>query len=263
MALDAVTLSLAGGLVTAASGIFLLVMWSQDRTAWSAFWWGIGNCGLGTGIVLAGFHADLPYFISNLFAPLLLDLSTPFAFIAARVFNRGSVPRNRMIAGVATWMTMLIAIGAIVSERAAASVGVATSACFYAAAAFEFWLGRHEELRGRKPIIGVVATYAAALFLLAAQFALATDFVPVATVGWLGAVQFVGLVYALGVTTFLVTMLSERKEKTYRTAALTDSLTGLPNRRAFLDRAQRVLDRRGVNCGSAALLAFDLDRFKE
>jgi diguanylate cyclase (GGDEF)-like protein len=262
MALDVATLSLAGGLITVASGVFLLVVWCQDRSTWPAFWWALGNCGLGIGIIVVGFHASLPFVVADVIAPLLLDLSAPLAFIAARVFNRGSVHRNRMVGGVAAWLALLIVTGGFAPEQIVAALGVATSACFYAAAAYEFWAGREEELRGRNPIIAVVAAYAAALFLLAVQFASTTHFVPVATAGWLGVVQFVGLVYALGVTLFLVMMLGGRSEFKYRLAALTDVLTGLPNRRGFLERAQRMLDRQAQKAEPATLLAFDLDRFK-
>jgi diguanylate cyclase (GGDEF)-like protein len=262
MALDTATISLAGGLVTFFSGVFLFVYWRQNRSAWSAFWWAVGNCGLGTGIILVGFHAVLPFIVSNVVAPLLLDLSSPFAFVAARVFNRGSIDRYRMAGGVTAWMTLIIVTGALAPEHVVAALGVGTSAGFYAAAALEFWLGRGEELRGRIPIIGIVTLYSASLLMLAAQFASATDYVPVATAGWLGAVQFVGLVYALAVALFLTMMLNGRNEKQYIAEALTDPMTGLANRRAFMNRGQQMLDREALDTCPVSVLAFDLDRFK-
>lgn len=262
MTVDVATISLAGGLVTFFSGLFLLVYWWQNRSAWPAFWWAVGHCGLGTGIILVGIHAVLPFFVSNIAAPLLLDLSAPFAFVAARVFNRGSVNRYRAVGGISAWMAAAIVTGMFASEHLAAAFGVATSAAFYATAALEFWLGRSEKLRGRMPIVAVVALYAITLFLLAAQFASETDYVPVATPGWLGAVQFTGLVYALAVALFLTMMLNNRSEKKYIAEALSDPLTGLANRRAFMDRSQRMLDRQGHDRQPVSLLVFDLDRFK-
>jgi diguanylate cyclase (GGDEF)-like protein len=263
MTLDVATISLAGGIATVFSGIFLLAYWWQNRRFWSAFWWAVGHCGLGTGIILVGLHAVLPFFVSNIAAPLLLDLSAPFSFVAARVFSRGSIDRYRVAGAVAAWMALLIGSGVFASEHLAAALGVATSAGFYAAAALELLFERGEELRGRIPLIGIVTLYAIALFMLAGQFALATDFVPVATPGWLGAVQFIGLVYALAVSLFLTMMLNNRTEKKYIAEALTDPLTGLANRRAFMDRSQRMLDRQGRDRQPVSLLAFDLDRFKQ
>ncbi len=51
-------------------------------------------------------------------------------------------------------------------------------------------------------------------------------------------------------------------EEEYRNAALHDELTGLPNRRLFVERIELALERaRRERCGAAVLL-FDLDNFK-
>jgi hypothetical protein len=73
--------------------VFLLVYWWYDRTARAALWWAVGHRGLGAGVVLVGLHDVLPFAIANVATPLLLDLATPFAFVAARIFNRGSIFR--------------------------------------------------------------------------------------------------------------------------------------------------------------------------
>jgi diguanylate cyclase (GGDEF)-like protein len=51
-----------------------------------------------------------------------------------------------------------------------------------------------------------------------------------------------------------------RRAKTMRVLALTDELTGLPNRRAILDRLTRRL--RSKNMAPAAVIIFDIDHFK-
>jgi len=58
-------------------------------------------------------------------------------------------------------------------------------------------------------------------------------------------------------------MLNERSEAMHKAASLIDPLTGLPNRRAFMDRAERLFDRSDREEKPISLLAFDLDRFKE
>ena len=80
---------------------------------------------------------------------------------------------------------------------------------------------------------------------------------------WLGIVHFVELIYSVGVTLVLVLMLKERSDTALKSAALTDPLTGLANRRAFMDRTQRLLDRHRRDYGPVHLLAFDLDHFKK
>ena len=262
MSLDATTLTFAGGFVTFLGGLFLLAYWWQDRAAWAAFWWALANCGLGTGITLLALRSVLPFYVSNITAPLLLDLCAVLAFVAARVFNRGSIDPYRVVASVAAWVTLLIITGIFTREQFAAALGVGISGGLYAAAAVEFWLGRTEKLPGRKSIMGILASFSISLFLLALQFATASKYSPAASMSLLGVINFVGFLYALGVTTFLIIMLKGRNEEKYRISALVDPLTGLGNRRAFMDRAQRMFDRHGHDASPVALLAFDLDRFK-
>jgi diguanylate cyclase (GGDEF)-like protein len=50
-----------------------------------------------------------------------------------------------------------------------------------------------------------------------------------------------------------------RRARLMRRLAMTDELTGIPNRRAILDRLQRRIDRGGA---PAAVLIFDIDHFK-
>jgi diguanylate cyclase (GGDEF)-like protein len=262
MDLDSTTLNLAGGLTTAASGAVLLVVWVQDRREWSALWWALSNALLGCGIILAGFNGALPFLLTNVIGPLFLDLAAPIAFIAASVLEHRSIQPYRMAGLVAAWLGAMALTGILAGESFAAFLGAGTAAWFYAAIARMLWLGRKEELQGRMPLVGIIATYAVALFMLAVQFTLSAGYIPLAITGWLGLIQFIALVYSFGVAVFLTKMLSGRIQTLYRTESLTDSLTGLPNRRAFLDRAQRLLDRLTQDGEFAALLTFDLDRFK-
>ena len=60
-----------------------------------------------------------------------------------------------------------------------------------------------------------------------------------------------------------VAMSKERAELEQRKVALTDSLTGVANRRAFFERGEALLDWAMAERRPAALLLFDLDQFKE
>ncbi|MFC1457311.1 GGDEF domain-containing protein [Microvirga arabica] len=57
-----------------------------------------------------------------------------------------------------------------------------------------------------------------------------------------------------------LSMAKERLKFEYKQAALVDDLTGIPNRRAFLQAAARLLDR--LHDRPAGCLLFDLDNFK-
>jgi diguanylate cyclase (GGDEF)-like protein len=57
-------------------------------------------------------------------------------------------------------------------------------------------------------------------------------------------------------------MAKERAELRHKTAALIDPLTGIANRRAFLDEVHVVSRRQGAQARPVAMLVADLDHFK-
>jgi diguanylate cyclase (GGDEF)-like protein len=263
MTLDVSTLAFAAGIVALASGLILLANWWLDRAAWTAFWWGAASCGMGVGIVMLALQDILPAFISYVIAPLVLSLCAALMWVAARIFNRGSVKAIPVFAASGGWMAMLIVTGATGHNQLAAVLGAGVSACLYGAAANEFWLARGEPLQGRWPMIGLLALEAIALFLAAFGLSSPTISSAAPSMSWTGIINFVGLVYSAGSAIFLIMMLRERSEAKHKAAALVDPLTGLANRRAFMDLAQRMLERNLRDEAPMSLLAFDLDLFKE
>jgi diguanylate cyclase (GGDEF)-like protein len=263
MTIDVSTLAFAAGVVAFASGLILLANWWLDRAAWTAFWWGAASCGMGVGIAMLALQDILPAFISYVVAPLVLSLCAALMWVAARIFNRGSVKAIPVLAALGGWMAMLIVTGATGHNQLAAVLGAGISACLYTAAATEFWLARGEPLQGRWPMVSLLSLQAIALFLAAVGLSSPGISSPLPSIGWFGIINFVGLVYSTGSAIFLIMMLKERGEAKHKAAALVDPLTGLPNRRAFMDRAGRLFDRSERDGKPISLLAFDLDRFKE
>jgi diguanylate cyclase (GGDEF)-like protein len=262
MFLDVQTLTFAGGLVSLSSGLLVLLYWLQDRTSWVAFWWAMGSIGSGMGIFLLALHGAVPPFASDILGPWLLDVCAVVPWVTARIFSRLSINPYLVLAGVGTWIMTEAFAGAFGSEQLAIAVGIVISGCLYAAGAIEFWRARAEQLRGRWPMISALGVFAFALFLASIGLSTATHQMLTPSVGWLGIIHFVGLVYAVVGAISLIMMLKERSEAIYKAAALTDPLTGFANRRSFMDRAQRVFDRNAGDDKPISLLAFDLDRFK-
>jgi diguanylate cyclase (GGDEF)-like protein len=262
MLLDAPTLTFAGGFVSLVSGLLVLFYWFHDRTAWAALWWAMASCGAGVGIILLALHGVVPFYASNIVGPWILDICSVLTWVAARIFNRGSINPYPVIAGVGAWIAILAVTGARGNEQLAIALGTVLSGCLYTAAAFEFWLARGEELRGRWPMIAILGLFAIVLFLATVQLYSSMTFIPTPSIGWLGSIHFVGLINSVIGAISLVMMLKERSEAKYKTDALIDPLTGLANRRAFMDRVQRLFDRSGRDGKPISLLACDLDQFK-
>jgi len=123
MTLDVSTLTFAAGVVAFASGLILLVNWWLDRTVWAAFWWGAASCGMGVGVTMLALHDILPAFVSYVAAPLILSMCAALMWVAARIFNRGSVRATPVLAALGGWMAILIVMGATGHNQLAAVFG--------------------------------------------------------------------------------------------------------------------------------------------
>src|SRR6185295_2948640 len=79
--------------------------------------------------------------------------------------------------------------------------------------------------------------------------------------GWLELLSIEGLLFTISIAFMLLAMAKERTEYRHRAAARTDALTGIANRRGFLEQTA-VSRRTAAGTQPTAVLLFDLDRFK-
>ena len=79
--------------------------------------------------------------------------------------------------------------------------------------------------------------------------------------GWLELLSLEGLLFTISIAFILLAMAKERTEYRHRAAARTDSLTGIANRRGFLEQTA-VSRRAATGTQPTAVLLFDLDHFK-
>jgi diguanylate cyclase (GGDEF)-like protein len=183
----------------------------------------------------------------------------------SRSFEGRRVRAPLIAAGAAIW----IAAFQLESFRASPPSCVVLVSFIQAAYALlsgrELWYARDRELISRWPTLVLVVGHAG--FLLA-RIPFATVVASSAAAGQpRSAIVLVMAAEALFVNFCLpflrVAMSKERSELEQRKAALTDSLTGVANRRAFFDLGKRLLARTIADRRPVALLLFDLDRFKE
>jgi diguanylate cyclase (GGDEF)-like protein len=80
--------------------------------------------------------------------------------------------------------------------------------------------------------------------------------------GWLDVLAIETIIYSIGTAFLVLIMVKDREVRIQRTAASTDPLTGLLNRRAFLESARALAAREQKAGRPVSLLMFDLDRFK-
>ena len=79
---------------------------------------------------------------------------------------------------------------------------------------------------------------------------------------WLTALTLSTLLYAVGTAFLILALVQDRSIRFHKDAAALDPLTGLFNRRAFLESAQQLIGERSGDRRPVTLLMFDLDNFK-
>ena len=79
---------------------------------------------------------------------------------------------------------------------------------------------------------------------------------------WLAVFTLETMLYAVGTAFIVLLMVKDNDVDVYRNAASTDHLTGLLNRRAFLETALNLCARRGERGEPVTMLMLDLDHFK-
>ena len=129
-------------------------------------------------------------------------------------------------------------------------------------AAYELWSARGESLTSRWPIIGLLVAHAV-LMPLRIPLAESLGAHQPTHVDLFAFVAFEAIFICVCVAYLLGSVVSERTVLRFKRASLSDPLTGVANRRAFLDEAPRVIRRAKYAHQPVALLLFDLDRFKE
>jgi diguanylate cyclase (GGDEF)-like protein len=81
--------------------------------------------------------------------------------------------------------------------------------------------------------------------------------------GWFPQVLLTIILIRVALAFIVLSMAKERQEQEQRMDALTDSLTGLPNRRALFEAADAIGQRRILGGTPVSVLIFDLDHFKD
>src|SRR5579863_5773083 len=127
MTFDVSTITFAGGVVSLAGGLVLLMNWLQDRATRAALWWGAANCVLGFGVIGLALQGVLPTFAFQVVAPLLLNAAGAFAWIAARIFNRGAINSEALVVAGAAFIAPLVVAAACADPHLAPALVAATS----------------------------------------------------------------------------------------------------------------------------------------
>ena len=261
MQLDLPTVMAMGSFVTACTGTVLLVAWLQNRTTPGVGLWGLSNIIAGAGIFSLMLGAVLHLPSRPLLGATLLALSQGLAWRAARTFDDKSAPLPLAFLGM---FAVVLANSTPGLQVIAGSAGPAVGAIYMASIAASLWLGRRERLPARGPLIILAAVHAGVLTLGIYSFfnrAVGADVVP-SVMSLFGFVHFESMIFFVGTAVFILSLVKERGEAASRAAANIDPLTGIANRAALMEHAERTLRRCRRDGSPLSVMMFDLDRFK-
>jgi len=264
MNLDVNTLFMVTIYVEAILGLLLLFAWVQNTQIHAVAWWGFAHLMRAASVALFGLYGTAPNLVSIDLANALLFTAFAVTWTGARVFDGRPVEPVYLVTGAVIWLLVcrLPGMQDALRERALVAAGIITAYTWLTA--YEFWRGRDEQLVSRWPAIFMLFAHGA-LFLLRTPLLAALPWAPTRDLTgsvWLTVLSFEALLFTISIAFILLAMAKERTELRHRTAAMIDPLTGIANRRAFLQDAKGIALRHGSNPRPTAVLLIDLDHFK-
>jgi diguanylate cyclase (GGDEF)-like protein len=264
MDLDVNTLFLVAIYVEALLGLLLLFAWIQNTQIHAVAWWGCAHLMRSASIALFGMYGTVPELVSIDIANALLFLSFGVTWTGARVFDDRAPLPMLLVAGPLLWfpVSRFPAFADSLELLVLLSCGIIAGYTWLTA--YEFWRGRSEPLVSRWPAIFMLFAHGA-LFLLRTPVSTMLPGLPAGQVVksvWLIVMTLEALLFTISIAFILLAMAKERAEYRLRTAAMVDSLTGIANRRAFLQDGVALAKRHAASPCPVAVLLIDLDHFK-
>jgi len=264
MSLDINTLFLVTIYIEAMLGLLLLFAWIQNPAIMAVAWWGVAHLLRALSVVLFGtYEASLQWIAVDLSNAILFSAFAA-TWVGARVFDGRPVSYIGLFAGSLAWLLVCRIPAVAESPEARVLFSSSIITAYTWATAYEFWRGRDEPLVSRWPAIFIFFAHGA-LFLLRTPLATPLPWVSDRQVFdsvWLTVLSFEALLFAIATAFILLAMAKERAELLHKRASLIDPLTGIANRRAFLEGGVQMGRQVAADPQPVAVLLVDLDHFK-
>lgn len=264
MSLDIATLFVVTVFIMALGGLLLLFSWLQNRDTTALGWWGLAFLVYAPATALLGMRGVTADIWSIQFSNTINLVAYGMMWSGARAFEDREPLLPWAIAGAGLWLVACqfdIFLDSLLARIVLAS-GIAAAYCLLFI--WELWQGRRDGLMSRWPTMGLFGLLVA-LFLVRITAAESMPF-PLGTLppnpDAAAFMVFTFLFFSFSVVFLLMALTKERAELNQRRAAAIDPLTGIPNRRGFNERAERVVARCQPDGTPLTLLLLDLDNFK-
>jgi diguanylate cyclase (GGDEF)-like protein len=261
MSLDSITLYFVATMVAAMLGAMMVFFGKQENNA-ALKWWG-------TAYLLGAASVALWTVASNTLGPALSMAVNAIGFVAcgmvwnaARVFHGRKPNWPGLLLGALAWVAAVVTIDpAAVALRMTVGAGIVS--IYAALTAGELWAERRKSLKRGWPASVVPMLHGCVLMLpiLIGDF-LRPDDAAFSTSIWVTVFVVELVLYAVGTVFVIFMLVSERTVTAHKTAASTDPLTGMFNRRGFAEASARVIEREASAGRPVTVMIFDIDHFK-
>ena len=264
MHLDVPTLMVAGAFLSLLSGLLLIGAWYQFKEMSPVLWWASADLVMAVGIILLAVGGSRSSHTVLGFAFLALTISSILILVSVWLFCGGTLNHPiLLLPPVLLLLSTALPRTAVVQDPFGATCNAIEAACLLAGA-YLMAFRNPQQIRSRWSLAIILVVHACAIGLqLVANLDIVGQALYMPAVSTLfGVIHFEAMIFLIGSTIFVVMAMREADEIGLRSAADTDALTGLPNRRSFMDKAQRILDRCRHDATPVAVIIFDLDHFK-
>ncbi|MXQ13302.1 GGDEF domain-containing protein [Microvirga makkahensis] len=260
MTLDPATLNVAFVLLALVLGGLLVFAWTVNRNVRALLSWGAAFCLVATGFAVANLGRSSGSYSALLIGNVFGLLSYVALYAGCRIFNgRKGVPLVALT-GVVLWSA---AFPFIYERQDYRLILVAlTTGVYSLLSAWELWRYAGQPLASQR--------FAVVLLVLLAVFNTVRIWPAVSSTSiswfdalahrWSSEMALFLVVFTPSLAFIFLSMAKESVELGYKLAALVDPLTGIPNRRAFMQNAGELtasMHGKPVSC-----LVLDLDNFK-
>jgi diguanylate cyclase (GGDEF)-like protein len=263
VSLDVGTLFVIAICVASLLGLFLMFAWMQERIQALA-WWGVAYLIGGASGALWRFGQLIAPALPTSLATILLFVAVGMIWGGARLFHGRPVHWIGMLFGAAFWLIAGLVPAFVLSAASRIVVSSIIVAGYTFLTAAELRRERRKSLIRRWPAVFVPMLHGAIFLFPGALATLSSDSDGIHSLarGWIAVFAVEIVLYVVGTAFIVLILAKDRTVHLYKTAATTDPLTGVLNRRGFFEAAGIVMGRNRNGMAPVGVLAFDLDHFK-
>ena len=264
MSLDPAPVLLLTSIIAATVGALLVFAYLQSRNHVTLLIWGGADLLGALAALLMVVRNAMPDSLSVVVPMGLLACAYAAMWAASRSFARRPPVLLGLAAGPLAWCVACACPAILQSTERRVLVSSVVIAGYALAAARELWRDRREPLLSRYPLVACLAAHATIVLGrgVVAMAAPIPGAAQVLTHPWAGVMALEPAIMVIALGFLQLSMAMERSELVQRRAAMTDALTGVASRRAFIDHGQQQLAAAIRDMAPVALLLFDLDHFK-